>query len=107
MKLYPAESATSDDTSIGGFIVEFDSGVTKSIDWRQSAPIEPTLDAAKAFTTALIQSLLDGRHMHEVEGTNWASATAAVQKIIVDWNVKRRASLYLESERGAAARVLQ
>ena len=93
MNLYPAESATNDDTSIGGFIVTFDSGVSKSIAWRQFEPIEDTLEGAKRFTAKLIQNLIDGRYMHEVEGTNWASATAAVQKIIVDWNAKRRDSL--------------
>lgn len=95
MNLYPAESATNDDTSIGGFIVTFDSGVSKSIAWRQFEPIEDTLGCAKAFTAKLIESLIADRCMHEVEGTNWASATAAVQKIIVDWNAKRRDSLRL------------
>ena len=92
MNLYPADSKTLDPT-VGGFIATFDSGVTKSIAWRQFAPIEPTLEAAKQFTAKLIQSLIDERYMDEVEGTNWASATAAVQKIIVDWNAGRRAAI--------------
>ena len=92
MNLYPADSKTLDPT-VGGFIVTFDSGVTKSIGWRQFAPIEPTLEAAKQFTAKLIEALIADRCMHEVEGTNWASATAAVQKIIVDWNAGRRAAI--------------
>jgi hypothetical protein len=97
MNLYPAE-AVNDDPTVGGFIVIFDSGITKSIAWRQFEPIDATLDAAKAFTVKLIESLIADRCMDEVEGTNWASATAAVQKIIVDWNAKRRDSLRLMAQ---------
>jgi len=93
MKLWPAEGVSSDT---GGFIAELPSGVTKAVAWRSNAPIEPTLDAAKQYVTALIQALLDGRHLDDVERTNWASATAAVQKIVADWNEKTRARLYAE-----------
>ncbi len=88
MKLYPAESADN-DTTVGGFIVEFDSGVRKVIAWKQDAPILPVLDAAKLYTAKLVEQLLKERHMDEVEFTNWASAVAAVQKIITDWNDKQ------------------
>ena len=97
MKLWPAEHP--DDPNIGGFIAEFDSGIMKSIAWRSQAPIEPSIDAAKQYVSELLQCLIDERHMHEVEGTNWASAAAAVQKIVVDWNEKTRARLRVgESE---------
>lgn len=88
MKLYPAESVDG-DTTVGGFIAEFESGIKKVIAWRQDAPILPPLEGAKAFVTRLIEELLSQRHMNEVEFTNWASATAAVQKIIMDWNERQ------------------
>ncbi len=88
MKLYPAESVDN-DTTVGGFVVEFDSGVKKVIAWRQDAPILPVLDAAKEYTARLVATLLEERHMDEVEFTNWASAVAAVQKIITDWNERQ------------------
>ena len=91
MKLWPAEHP--DDPNIGGFIAEFDSGVRKSIAWRSQAPILEPLAAAKQYVSELLQCLIDERHMHEVEGTNWASATAAVQKIIIDWNERTRTRL--------------
>ena len=96
MKLWPAEA---DDPRVGGLIAEFDSGVRKSIAWRSQAPILEPLAAAKQYVSELLQCLIDERHMHEVEGTNWASATAAVQKIIIDWNEKTRTRLRVgESE---------
>ena len=93
MNLYPVES-TDNDRTIGGFIVEFDSGVRKVVAWRQDAPISPTLDAAKTFTSRLVEELLAQRHMDEVEFTNWASAVAAVEKIICDWNDRQTQARY-------------
>ncbi len=94
MKLWPAESPN--DATVGGFIVEFDSGIRKSVAWRSKAPIEPTIDASKQYVAELINALLAGRHLHEVEGTNWASAVAAVQKILADWNATTRKTLYAQ-----------
>ncbi len=93
MKLWPVESVDNDLT-VGGFIVEFESGIRKVVPWKQAAPILPTLDAAKEFTAKVIESLLKDRHMAEVEFTNWASATAAVQKIIMEWNDKQTQARY-------------
>src|SRR5664279_936534 len=90
MKLWPAEA---DKPTIGGFIAEMPSGVRKSVSWDSQAPIPDTLEAAKQYVSTLLQCLIDGRHMDDVERTNWASATAAVQKIIQDFNDKTRARL--------------
>lgn len=92
MKLWPADSP---DPETAGFIVEFPSGVRKSIAWKSQAPITPTLDAAKSYAAELLaarSSELGG--MDDVNRTNWASVTAAVQRIISDWNDKTRARLY-------------
>jgi hypothetical protein len=95
MKLYAAES-TDGDRTIGGFVVEFESGIKKVVAWQQNAPILPPLEAAKMYTARLIEQLLKERHMDEVEFTNWASATAAVQKIITDWNDRQTQARFTE-----------
>lgn len=99
-KLFTAESAITDPL-IGGFIVEFPSGARKSVSWRQSAPIAETLEAAKAFTVQLVQHCLDSKLTDDLERTNIPSLVAGVQKIIMDWNEKRRAALYAEREKPA------
>ena len=100
MKLWPAEA---NDPTVGGFIAEFDSGIRKAVSWQSEAPIPDVLEASKQYVATLISALLDGRHMHEVEGTNWASATAAVQKIISDWNDATRLRLMGDQSEAIAA----
>jgi hypothetical protein len=85
MELHPAES-TNGDPFVGGFVARWPSGTTKQVAWRFDRPIYPTLDAAKQYAAKLIETLsADDR-----ERTNWASAVAAIQKIISDWNEKVR-----------------
>ena len=91
MKLWPADNPT--DPRVGGFVAEMPSGVRKAVSWRSEAPIEPLLDAAKEYVSKLVKCLIDGRHMHDVEATNWASAVAGVQKILSDWNEGARQRL--------------
>ena len=93
--IWPAESSTLDPT-VGGFIVEFPSGIRKSVAWRSSAPILPTIDVAKQYVTTIVQTLIDERHMDDIERTNIASMVAAVQKIISDWNDRTRDRLFAE-----------
>lgn len=92
-KLFPAESATN-DTTVGGFVVEFPSGARKSVAWRSEAPVQDTLEAAKDYTKKLVQHMLDARLMDDLERTNMPSLVAAIQKIIHDWNETRRGVLY-------------
>ncbi len=92
MKLWPADSP---DPETAGFIVEFPSGTRKSIAWKSQAPITPTLDAAKEYAAKLLAARSsEPGGMDDVNRTNWASVTAAVQRIISDWNDKTRARLY-------------
>lgn len=93
MELWPAES-TNADPNAGGFICRFPSGTTKQVAWRTGAPITPTLDAAKTYATQLIEALSREAKFDDMERTNWASAVAAIQKIISDWNDKLRERLY-------------
>ncbi len=90
MELHPAES-TNGDPFVGGFIARFPSGVAKQVAWRFDRPIYPTIDAAKQHAANLVSALQSSGHVDDIERTNWASAVAAIQKIIGDWNEKVRA----------------
>ena len=92
MKLWPADSP---DPEVAGFVVEFPSGNRKSVAWRSKAPITPALDAAKEYAAELLAARSsEPGGMDDVNRTNWASVTAAVQRIITDWNDKTRGRLY-------------
>lgn len=84
----------SDDPHVGGALVTFDNGTRKTIRWQAKTPIVPTLDAAKQYTTAIVQQLLEENREIAIRNTNWASVTAAMQRIISDYNDKLRAKLY-------------
>jgi hypothetical protein len=61
------------------------------VHWRGTKPITPTLEAAKEYTTRVVDSLLkQGRGAGEadINGTNWTSVAAAIQRVILDWNDK-------------------
>lgn len=92
-KLFPAESASNDST-VGGFVVAFPSGATKSVAWRSEAPIQDTLEAAKEYAKALVQHMLEARLIDDLDRTNIPSLVAAIQKIVSDWNDKRREALH-------------
>ena len=101
MKLWPADSP---DPDVAGFVVEFPSGTRKSIAWRSKAPITPALDAAKEYAAKLLAARSsEPGGMDDVNRTNWASVTAAVQRIIMDWNDETRARLYGSTGMGAQA----
>ncbi len=92
-KLYPAES-TDSDSKVGGFVVVFPSGTSKSVAWRSEAPIQDTLAAAKEYAAKLVQAMIDEQRIDDLDRTNMPSLVAAIQKLISDWNEKRRAALY-------------
>lgn len=73
----------------GGFIVFFPSGHHLAVGWRQPQPISPTLEASKKFAAEIIDKLLKADSdaaRSDIERTNWPSVTAAIQRIILDWN---------------------
>lgn len=79
-------AAEGDEAEQGGVFLFFPSGATKVIGWRQVQPITPTLDAAKQYAAKVIEALQrDGLHS-DIDRTNWVSVTAAIQRIIMDWN---------------------
>ncbi len=79
-------AATFDNAEEGGFIMFFPSGAFKQVSWRQIKPITPTLDAAKKFAEKVIEALQRDGLAGDIDRTNWASATAAIQRIVLDWN---------------------
>jgi hypothetical protein len=81
-------AAEADDAEVGGFYAFFPSGATKVVSWRQLQAITPTLDAAKQFTVKVVEQLQRDQLNDDINGTNWASFVAAVQRVILDWNDK-------------------
>lgn len=74
----------------GGFLLFLPSGKTKVVPWRVTKPITPTLDAAKQFATAVVDSILkaEGIGSPDIQHVNWTSVTAAIQRVIIDFNSK-------------------
>lgn len=84
------------DKLVGGLAITYPSGVCKSGVWRSEAPIQDTMQAAKDYAARFLQNCLDERRIDDAERTNWASVTAAIQRIVNDWNDVRRAQLYAQ-----------
>lgn len=82
------------DNTHGGFAITYPSGACKSLSWRSQAPIPDTLAAAKHYAATALQNCLDEGRQGDANGTNWASVTAAVQRVLQDWNEVRRQALY-------------
>jgi len=89
--------STANDATIGGFVVTFPSGCSKVVHWQAAEPITPLRDAAKKYAAAALQTCIDEDRRDDADRTNWASVTAAVQRIVSDWNDKLR-----EAQRGNA-----
>ena len=82
------------DTTVGGVAITYPSGACKSLSWRSQAPIPDTLAAAKEYAATALQNCLDEGRADDANSTNWASVVAALQRVLMDWNEVRRASLY-------------
>lgn len=78
----------ADEVEKGGFMLFLPSGATKIVSWHSPKPITPTLEAAKRYATEVVESLLkEGGIEHpDIQRVNWTSVTAAVQRIILDFN---------------------
>lgn len=87
-------AAESDNPDVGGLIVAFPSGKTKSIAWKSRVPIEPTLEAAKQYAADLIQVMIDEGSSDDIERTNIPSLVACFQRVLMDWNDKCKARIY-------------
>lgn len=94
------ESADSSDTETGGIRVVFPSGAREDLLWKRAAPIPETRDAAKALVVRLVDKMLKQGLTDDVSRTNIVSLVAGVEKMLIDWNEKRRATLYAEISNG-------
>lgn len=74
------------DYRIGGFHIRYPSGYAKTLYWNTGAPILPTIDAAKQYASTALQDLIETQRVDDADRTNWASVTAAIQRIISDFN---------------------
>ncbi len=83
--LIRAEGADGDPET-GGVIVFLPSGASLQIPWRSARPIQPTLEAAKLYAAKIIEHLIERGLTDDVNATNWASVTAAIQRVILDFN---------------------
>ena len=90
----------SPDSLIGGFRITFPSGKAKDVHWRSEVPIHPTLEAAKQYAAATIQALLDARQTDDLERTNWVSVTAAIHRIIKEFNSTRTKIIHTAAGNG-------
>ena len=82
----------SDDgkPEIGGFLLFLPSGATRIVNWTTAKPITPTLEAAQQYATDAVETIIKAQglgHM-DVQRVNWTSVTAAIQRVIMDFNHK-------------------
>lgn len=81
------------DPKVGGFLATFPSGLQKEVLWKSTVPAPDALQAAKEFTAGLLDQLMqEGKH-DDANRTNWPSLVAAVQRIVLDFNERRREAL--------------
>ena len=83
--LRPLE-AVDGNPFVGGFVISFDSGKAKSVVWQSEKIISPALDAAKQYTANVLEELAKENREADVRNTNWVSVTAAVHKLVRDFN---------------------
>jgi hypothetical protein len=81
------------DHKIGGFLVTFPSGLTKEVIWQSATPAPDSLRAAKEFAAGLLQQLIEANAVDDADRTNWPSLVAAIQRIVMDFNERRRTAL--------------
>ena len=85
----PLEAKGRND--IFSFLVMVPSGIKFSV---TSKPIKSgeylALELAKDYSIRVVDELLKRGANADVNFTNWTSATAAIQKLIIDFNVKKR-----------------
>jgi hypothetical protein len=76
----------SDSPHVAGILFTFPSGTSKQITWEAEQPITPTLDAAKRYAAVMLDAIMKEGRVDDAERTNWASCTAAIQKLIQEFN---------------------
>lgn len=89
LTIVPMESAES-NPNVFGFLCVFPSG-TKFTVASVFPPGVVDVKMAKSFAARIVQGCLERGDHASVDGTNWASVTAMMQKLLLDFNNKRGA----------------
>ena len=84
----------ADEPETGGVLIFFPSGRHMTITWRTVTQITPTKEAALQYAGTIVENLnkvaaQEGRGSPaetDLSRTNWVSVTAAIQRIILDFN---------------------
>jgi len=86
--------AEGEELEEGGFFAFMNDGSTKVIQWRSVNRIQPTYEAAKTYAIKLAEMLhKSGWTQQQIEAIRWDSVTAAIQRVILDWNDKLAAGI--------------
>ena len=84
---------TSNDPRIAGILVVFPNSQGIELTWSARAPIKDPHKEAKSYATMLVDALREGGMQHHIDGTNWSSMVASIQKMIVDFSARLRTAL--------------
>ena len=84
---------TSNDPRIAGILVVFPNSQGIELTWSARAPIKDPHKEAKSYATMLVDALREGGMQHHIDGTNWSSMVAGIQKHLVDFNARLRTAL--------------
>lgn len=77
--------------NVFAFLCCFPSGVRFTVAGTFPAVGVVDINMAKEFATRVVQGCIERRDDVSVRHTNWASATAAIQRLLIEFNNKRGA----------------
>ena len=95
-QLWPLEAPGN--PRIGGVLLKFPSGLQKTLQWDYPRPVVDTLAAAKHLSARVLDELMRENHADDISRTNWASITAAIQRLVIDWNARMRAAMVAQHD---------
>lgn len=72
----------------GGVLCTWPSGRMKALQWESKTPIRDSLAMAKELAAKALDSCMCEGRTDDAERTNWASAAAAMQRMVRIWNAK-------------------
>lgn len=98
LTIVPLEAANSNQ-DVFAFLCVFPTGTRFTVATVfPKGVVDPKM--AKDFTIRITQGCIDRGDMKSADGTNWVSVTAMMQKLIVDFNSRRRGDALAQVECG-------
>lgn len=84
------------DTTVGGFLIAFDSARKLTVAWRSQAPVQrdQLREAGVSYAKQVAEACQARGWMDALQWTNWPSVAAAIGKLLGDWSDVRRAALF-------------